>query len=370
MKLFRAIRLFLLLILPVLVVCGLWLWNYVADMTAPVLTPINKSYAGYSTVPQKTLGLKLRQFTFNGWDGGEVLAVIAEKEGEESSRQLTVIGELTANRADRLGMIDFALICVDWDHGIRSAIPLAESLTAAGITCVLWEPRGKDNRRRYCTHGLKESADIPHLIDELISISGKEAPVIIGIGQGYGAGLMLQAAAAEPRITGLISIDAYASLRESLTRIMPDTPLTLATLWLMDMRLNSSEGFECFDIAPVESAAKLNRNLPVLIVNLVQDNPVSTFEDALTIYRQLPCDQRAIWTLRDREDAPHATTRTIRSVRRRRAAADDIEVGLVNDVDSAPVAIVHWLNDTFATALDTPHVHEPARPLLTSDCQL
>ena len=369
MTFFRLMRLLMLTMLPALVVGGVCLWNYVEDMTEPVLKPINKSYTGYSTVPQKILGLKLEQFIFQGWDGGEVLAVIARKDGEESSRQLTITGDLTVHKAERLGLIDYVLICVDWDHGIRSALPLAESFTAAGITCVLWEPRGKDNRRAHCTHGLRESADVPHLIDELTQRSGKEAPVIVGVGQGYGAGLLLQSAAIEPRLQGLICIDAYASLRESLTRTMPDTPLTLATLSLMDLRINSSVGFECFDVAPVESAAKLDRNTPVLIVNLAQNNPISTLEDAVNIYRQLPCDNRELWTLHNHSDAPTATTRSIRPPGASARTAS-VTAGLHKDEDSAVTAMVHWLNDTFITALDTPHVHVPERPLLTSDCQL
>lgn len=369
MTFFRPIRILLLAMLTALVIGGVHLWNYVADMTEPVLVPINRSYAGYSTVPQKVLGLKLEQFSFTGWDGGEVLAVIAQKDGEESSRQLSVTGDLTQHKAERLGMIDYALICVDWDHGIRSALPLAESLTAAGITCVLWEPRGAGNRRPHCTHGLKESADVPLLINELTRRSGKESPVIVGVGQGYGAGLMLQAAANEPRLAGIISIDAYASLRESITRTMPDSLLTLATLSLMDLRINSSVGFECFDVAPVESAAKLDRNTPVLIVNLAQDNPISNINDAVTIYRQLPSDKRELWTMHDHRDHPDATTRSIMPP----GAAErtkPVVATLHKDEDSAVIAMVHWLNDTFVSALDTPHVHVPAKPLLTSDCQL
>lgn len=366
-------RLLVLAVLIALVTVGVHLWNYVSELTEPVLNPTNKSYAGYSTVPAKVLGLKLEQFTFTGWDQGEVLAVIANKDGEESSRQLSVIGDLTSNKADRLEVIDYALICVDWDHGIRSALPLAESLTAAGITCVLWEPRGSDNRRKYCTHGLRECADVPLLIDELTRRSGKSSPVIVGVGQGYGAGLMLQAAANEPRIQGIISIDAYASLRESITRTMPQTPLSLLTLWLMDLRINSSVGFECFDVAPVESASKIDRNVPVLVVNLTQTNPVSTLEDAVNIYRQLPSDKRELWTLHSAADAPDATTRTITTSRRkigRNIQTNTIEAGLLKDEDNAAIGMVHWLNDTFVTALDTPHVHTPARPLLTSDCHL
>ncbi len=33
---------------------GVWLWNYVDDMTAPLLVPVNPSYAGVASVPTKT----------------------------------------------------------------------------------------------------------------------------------------------------------------------------------------------------------------------------------------------------------------------------------------------------------------------------
>lgn len=372
MRLFRPVRWLLFLLLLAAVVGGVRLWWYVDELTEPVLTPMNQSYAGYASLPERAPGLRLESFSFRGWDGGEVPAVLAVKEGEESSRQLSVMGDLTVRKAERLGRIDYVLLCVDWDHGIRSALPLAESLTAAGLTCVLWEPRGADNRRLYCTHGLKESADVPLLLDALAERSGKENPVVVGVGQGFGAGLLLQAAAHEPRLRGLVSIDAYASLRESLGRTMPPSLLSSLTIWLMDLKISSAVGFECFDVAPVESAARIDRNVPVLVVNLVQDNPVSTLKDALTIYRQLSSDCRDVWTLRSPEDAPEAEQREftffVGSDAKRRKVS--VPVGLVRDEDSAPAAVIHWLNDRFVEAMESPHVVVPARPVLSSDSQL
>lgn len=351
---------------------AMWLWNHTKDLTAPVLQPINQSYVGYSHVPNKVLGMKLETFEFKGWDGGMVQAVIAEKEGDESSRQLTVIGDLTVNKADDLGSIDYVLICVDWDHGIRSALPLAESFTAAGLKCVLWEPRGMGNRRQYCTHGLKESADVPHLINELERRNGHTTPIIVGVGQGYGAGLMLQAAAEEPRIRGLISVDACASLRESVERTLPGGGGALSPLkiWLMDMRMNSCVGIESFDVAPVESASRISRDVPVLVVNLVQDNPVSTIKDALTIYRRLPSDQRRIWTLADANDMMDATHRLMPIGRGADGKTRTVEVGLMRDADSAVVSMVHWLNDCLVPTLDAPLTVAPPRPELTPDSHL
>lgn len=371
MKFFSlAGRLMLLAVVLTAMGFALWLWNRSKELTEPVLQPINQSYVGYSHVPNKALGLKLETFQFKGWDGGAMQAVIAEKEGEESSRQLTVIGDLTVNRADDLGRIDYVLICVDWDHGIRSALPLAESFTAAGLKCVLWDPRGVNDRRPYCTHGLKESADVPKLIDELERRSGEENPVIVAVGQGFGAGLMLQAAAAEPRIRGIISIDACASLRESIQRTLSGGALSPLTIWLMDMRMNSCVGIECFDVAPVESASRISRNVPVLVVNLVQDNPVSTIKDALTIYRQLPSDLREVWTMAGETDSMDATHRSMTIGRSLDGTPRLVDVGLLRDEDTAAVSMLHWLNDQFVPTLDAPLTVAPPRPELTPDSHL
>lgn len=343
---------------------GVSTWFYVNDLAQPVLTPMNQSYVGYANVPRKAPGLRMEPFTFKGWDGGEVQAVIAVKDGEESSRQLSVIGDLMNAPVERLHQIDYVLVCVDWDHGIRSALPVAESLTAAGLTCVLWEPRGKDDRRAYCTHGLKECRDVPLLLDAVAARSGKDDPVFAAVGQGYGAGLLLQAAATEPRIRGLVSIDAFASLRQSVERTMPEGVLRPVMMWLMDQRIRRTAGMESFDVAPVEQAADMDRNVPVLVVNLAQDSPVSNFKDALTIYRRLRSDKRDVWTLRSENDPVGATHRELTVGRGRRSEA--ILVGLLQDEDSAMSSILHWINDRVVDAVEAPRVSDPARPDLTS----
>ena len=347
---------------------GVSSWFYINDLVQPVLKPVNQSYVGYTNVPRKAPGLRMTPFTFKGWDGGEVQAVIAVKDGEESSRQLSVIGDLMNSPAERLDQIDYVLVCVDWDHGIRSALPLAESLTAAGLTCVLWEPRGKDDRRPYCTHGLKECRDVPLLLDAVAQQTGREDLVFAAVGRGFGAGLLLQAAVSEPRIRGLVSIDAYASLRQSVERTMPEGVLRPVMLWLMDQRISRAAGMESFDVAPVEQAADIDRNVPVLVVNLAQDSPVSNFKDAMTIYRRLPSDQRAVWTLRSESDPAGASSREIKLGRGARGNA--VQVGLLKDEDSAMSSIVHWINDCVVDAVQAPRVVAPARPDLTASHML
>ena len=361
----RRVRRFLMSIAFIAAVWGgVSTWFYINDLVEPVLAPLNQSYVGYTNVPRRAPGLRMEPFTFKGWDGGDVQAVIAVKDGEESSRQLSVIGDLMNAPVERLHQIDYVLVCVDWDHGIRSALPVAESLTAAGLTCILWEPRGVADRRPYCTHGLKECRDVPMLLDAVAARSGKADPVFAAVGQGYGAALLLQATAMEPRIRGLVSIDAYASLRQSVERTMPKSLLRPVVMWLMDQRIRRTAGMESFDVAPVERAADVDRNVPVLVVNLMQDSPVSNFKDAMTIYRRLPCDQRDVWTLRSENDPAGVSIREVTLGRGTRR--ESVSVSLLDDEDSAMSSIVHWINDRVVDAVEAPRVSDPARPDLTS----
>ncbi len=380
MSFLRLSRVIILACLLGLGAGALWLWNYVDDLTAPILVPKNPAYEGVSELPRQAPGMQMEAFSFKGEDGVDVPALLVTRapynpaaEDDSTSRQLAVTADLATHKAERLGALDYVLVCVDWDHGIRSALPLTESLTAAGLTCVLWEPRGADSCRPHCTHGLRESRDVPRLIDALAARSGKENPVVVGIGQGFGASLMLYAAAAEPRLRGLVAIDAFASLRESVLRTLPQSRLfTPVTMWLVDRKLSGTIGIECFDVAPVESAARISRDVPVLVVNLSQDTPVSNLDDALTIYRQLPSDKREVWTLRRADDAPEAARREVHfttgSAEKRRR--ETISVGLLDDADSAAISVIHWLNDCVVDAVETPHIVNPARPLLQSGTQL
>lgn len=361
----------LVLVLAGLTWGGMRLWLRVESMAMPVLVPLNQAYAGISTVPERAMGLHIEPLDFKGWDGGHVPAVIVSKAGEESSRQLSVLGEMASWHPEHLGYIDYVLICVDWDHGIRSALPLAESLTAAGLRCVLWEPRGADSRRPYCTHGLQESKDVPLLIDALLERYPKENPVIVGLGRKFGAGLLLQAAAKEPRIRGLISIDSFASLRNSLSREMPRSWVSIAMISLMDLVMSGHAGYESFDVAPVESATRLDRNVPVLLLNLEQGSTVADATDALRIYNCLQSDVRSVWSVCDVASILKQAKEQ-GSPNRASLASDDVpeDMGRLADEDAAIMTMLRWLNEDFVTALETPQVHQPARPVLTSGINL
>lgn len=372
MRIFRPLYILLMIAILLPVTGALWVWQYIGSLTEPILLPINEEYNNLSAIPEQHLGIRFTDISFTGWDGIPITAVIAEKDDEDSSRQRSVLSGLNNQQTDKLKHIDYALVCVDWDHGIRSALPLAEYLTAAGIRCILWEPRGKNNKRGHCTHGLQESADVPLLIDKLEEHCGKERPILVAVGQGYGAGLLLQAGATDDRIRGIVSIDAIASLRESISRTMPESIITQIKLALMDAHINRSVGFECFDVVPVDAATNINRDTPVLIINLQQDNPIRNINDALAIYRQLPCDTKEVWSLRTADDAPEADTRIQHCTvgQGENEQTFDVEISLRNNENEAYTHIIHWLHNRFLVAIDKPHITIPNRPILTSDTQL
>lgn len=355
----------LLLFLLGLAAGGVYLWSYITREAEPVLQPLSQEFDNTSQVPDKARGLKLTPLEVTGPDGVPLSVFIAERDpDEETIRQMTVGSELAQHPALSLHHIDYVLTAVEWDHGIRSSLPLVESLTAAGLRCVVWEPRGLDNARRYCTHGLRESRDIPLILDELESLNPGRELTVIGVGRGFGAGMLLQAACSEPRLRGLVCIDAYSSLRTSMQRLMPDTIVSQVTLALLDLRIRQCTGIESFDVSPVDSAARLPRSVPVLIVNVEQDNPTRTLDDAVGIYKQLPGDCREVWTLRCASDAPDAESRELIYTRDdgRKLVRETLDVKLLPGIEQTMPAVIHWINDCMVPAIRAPQIPTPRRP--------
>lgn len=371
-SLFRPLYILLIIVILIPIIGWLWVWRYVGILAEPILLPLNEEFQNLALIPEQPVGMKLTHLSFQGWDGTEVPFIIVEKAEEDSARQRSVRAELTDQQVRKLHNIDYVLVCVEWDHGMQSALSLADYLTGAGLTCVLWEPRGKDNARQYCTHGLHESKDVPILINQLVTHSGKDRPLIVALGQGFGADLLIQAAPQDDRIRGIVAIDTLASLRESISRTMPDNIMSKIKLALMDARINKDKGFEFFDVAPVESATNIHRDTPALVVYLQQAPHIRTINDALSIYRQLPSDNKEVWALATEQDSPEATTRiqhcTVGEGENERTY--DIEIQLKRSKEKIYTDIIFWLYNQFLSAIDKPHISTPNRPVLTPDIEL
>ncbi len=358
---FRSIL--LLLLLSIIGGAG-YFWWYAGYQAGPILTPINPTYSDASFDPTKMTGVAVEYFDFQSWDGGQSRAAIVTKDGEESSRQLSVLAHLQPEQLQHISSIDYVIVAVEWDEGIKSAMGLAEMLTASGLKCVLWDGRGLDNRQAYCTHGLKERSDVSLLIDALALRDGKQDLICAAVGQGYGATTLLQAAPDEKRMRAIISIDAYASLRESLKRTMPDSPMTLAMLWLIDRRIVHTVGYECFDVAAVERVSAIDKDVPNLFINLIHGSDVVNLQDAINIYRQSSSLYKQIWTLRSEDDSPNSERRVIHSESQEfgKSARQNIDIQLKDDEQEALIEMIQWLNDVIVEALRVDEMPTPVRP--------
>ncbi len=105
---------------------------------------------------------------------------------------------------------ELVVIAASWNEGVESSLPLAEGLAGAGYTSLIWNPRGKNNTRQFCTYGLREYADVTALLD---AVSRKQGglPPVAAVGQGFGAAVLLKAASEDPRIRCMVSMDCFPS---------------------------------------------------------------------------------------------------------------------------------------------------------------
>lgn len=356
----------LLLALFVAVAAGIaGAWQYAGYLGEPVLRPSNSSLAGLSTVPSSTPGMKLEQFEVDGWDGVRIPVCIVERNGEESARQVTVTGDLGREAADAAPKADYVLVAVDWDRGIRSALPLAEALTAAHFRCVLWEPRGKDGARAFCTHGLRESRDVPAIINALVRRERGRELVIAAVGKGFGASLLMQAAAEESRISALVAMDIYKTLKEAVwTMLREELPpyLTWPAFWLLDRKLSAAAGYECFDVAPIEAAQSIGRETAVLLVNADGDRRIATEEDALYLRSQLKSSVRDVWAPRRAGDGRNAERMAELVIGKNKKGGQSVEripVRLYDGEDALNIGLIRWLRDHAVPAAPPGGIPDP-----------
>lgn len=341
-------------------------WQYAGYLSEPVLRPSNPVLAGLSTVPSSTPGMKLDSFEVDGWDGVRIPVCIAERNGEESARQVTVTGDLGRDAADGpVPCADYVLVAVDWDRGIRSALPLAEALTAAHFRCVLWDPRGKDGARSFCTHGLRESRDVPAIINALVRREKGRELVIAAVGRGFGASLLMQAAAEESRIRALVAMDVYKTLKEAVWNMLKEELppyLTWPAFWLLDRKLSAAAGYECFDVAPIEAAQSIDKDAAVLLVNGDGDRHVASEEDALFLRAQLKSSVREVWAPRrasDGQNEERLSELVIGKNKKGGKSVESISVRLYDGEDALNIGIIRWLREHAAPAASPGGIPDP-----------
>ncbi len=345
-------------------------WWYAGYLSEPVLQPRNPAYEGQDALPKSSPGMKLTPFVFEGWDGTAVQACIAEKAENTSPEEVSQAATSAEQSAETApaNAIDYVLVAVDWDHGIRSSLALAELLTSAHLKCVLWDPRGINNARTFCSHGLRECGDVPLLITELTRREQGRELLIAAVGKGFGASMLMQATARDPRIRSFVATDLYKTLKEAVrTMLSEEVPPWLASVsfWLMEWKINSVAGYECFDVAPIEAAPSVDRSAAVLLIDSGAEPRIAGIDDALNIYSQLKTAERAIWELRPSGDIQDIGTRTVELVtgknKKGSKHTENITVTRFAGEGTLHAEMIRWL--TKHTLLPSP---ESALPLQAS----
>lgn len=260
----RLVQLFFLLVL--VAVAGLVWFSWYAS--TPLLVPVGaaeSSASGESMImePVETVSA----------DGTAIAGYLVRPRlsGTLTPRQNRVRDalKLRGNMTHLDEKPELVVICTSWDNGVQGSLPLAEGLTGAGYSCLVWNPRGRDNARQYCTYGLKEYADVTALLDAVAEKTGGLPPVA-AVGQGFGAAVLLKAASEDPRIRCMVSMDCFPSLKTVAMREMEQDwgkTLCYPAFWLMDAGVAWRADFSTFDVAPVDYALKLDYPAMVVCTN-------------------------------------------------------------------------------------------------------
>ena len=287
----RLVQLFLLLLLAAVGVLVWFAWY----VSTPLLVPVGGDEPSASPVADS---LVMEPVEAVSADGTAIEGYLVRPGRPEalSPRQSRVRDTLKLRgRMPHLeAKPELVVIATSWDQGVKGSLPLAEGLTGAGYTCLVWNPRGKNDARKFCTYGLKEYADVTALLD---AVSRKQGglPPVAAVGQGFGAAVLLKAASEDPRIRCMVSMDCFPSLKTVAVREMEQDwgkPLCYAAYWLLDAGVDWRADFSTFDVAPVDDALKLD--YPVMVV-CTNQYFFSTLEDCLSIYDSLRNEKKQLY---------------------------------------------------------------------------
>lgn len=337
----------LLYILILLVLGGFaGMWWFAWHESDPILNPVSPESSTLTEKPSSAPGLSLDYFEFKGADGKSYQACIARRDeaGTATPAQLKIIDNIKQAQLSATPK-GYLLIATEWTKGISSSLAQAELFTAAGFTCILWDSIPTDDEQPFCSHGFFEHKNVPFLIDTCIAKEGAIHP-IMALGYGYGASLLLQAAAVDPRIRNIVAIDAYTTLKEIIQHRELATRgklLSYFTFFLIDAGLSLRGDYRSFQVAPVAATSKLN--IPVMVA-CTEEYVNSTQKDAALIYGSVKSNERAVYNLRGNAPISQKTRPYIPMVKgiNERKAQAAIDLTLYQDEDELNKLIISWLN--------------------------
>lgn len=174
-------------------------------------------------------------------------------------------------------------------HGIAdnrgSSIGAIHRFTAAGFDVVAYDSRAHGaSDGEVCTYGYFEKADLQRVIDSLAP-----GPVIL-VGTSLGAAVALQAAAEDPRISGVVAAEVFSDL-ETVAR--ERAPFFLWDQVIRDAFAVAEQraGFRIGDVSP-ETAARSIR-VPAMLLHGADDRDTPPAH-SLRVYAALSGPKRLI----------------------------------------------------------------------------
>jgi len=156
-------------------------------------------------------------------------------------------------------------------HGIgdnrTSAAGMAAVFPAKGFDLIAYDSRAHgDSEGTACTYGYYERLDL----QRIVAGSGSQPVVLVGV--SLGGAVALQTAAIEPRISGVIAVDVFSSLRSIALERAP----FIVNSWMADRAFARAERDARFEVEGVDIVAAARRiTIPVLLIHGEEDRETS-----------------------------------------------------------------------------------------------
>jgi uncharacterized protein len=167
-------------------------------------------------------------------------------------------------------------------HGVSDSrtgmLPHAEFLLRHGYSVVMMDARGHgDSGGNLVTYGWKERYDTVAITNALYAT--ERVKRLFALGVSMGAAVALESAAVEPRISGVVAEDPFASLREAgydytgldFSPWLGKTLFRPAVIVAMDI-IEREGGFNPDEVSP-ETAVR-ERRFPILLICATRDHRI------------------------------------------------------------------------------------------------
>jgi len=140
-----------------------------------------------------------------------------------------------------------------------SSVATIQRFRPLGFDVVAYDSRAHgDSGGDICTYGFFEKQDLRHVIDTV-----RAGPIVL-IGGSLGAGVAIQSAADDPRVSAVVAAETFSDLRTVASERAPFffTRGTIAQAFRIAERLGN---FEVDAVSPVAAATKIA--VPVLLIH-------------------------------------------------------------------------------------------------------